>query len=323
MSFLDQASRLISNFLDRPPSGKPKIVVLLGATASGKTALSIDLAQAFKGEVISADSRQVYRYMDIGTDKILLEKKLSIEEPYKIDGLFHKGIRHHLIDVVNPDERFTVADFKEKSEKSITEIIARGNLPFVVGGTGLYIRALTENFSIPKENPEIRKRLYKELEAYGAKSLHLRLEKIDPASAKKIHFNNHPYVIRALEIFELTGKAKSQLTSDPLYDVLKIGLHWPREIMFERINIRAHEQIYKNGLIEETQSLLARGYNQSLSSMSSLGYREIMGYLHNEFTLEKAEEFLKQNTRNFAKRQLTWFSKEQKVIWLEGKINLT
>ncbi len=315
MDFFQKSEKLITDFL-ATPSIKQKIVVLAGPTASGKTALSIELATRFNGEVISADSRQVYRGMDIGTDKIPLEKKSL---PDETDGLFHKNIRHHMIDVANPDERFTVAAFVEKSHEYISQIADQKKVPFVVGGTGLYIRALTENFSIPSENPEIRKRLYDELATHGPEALHEKLKKVDPISAAKIHFNNHPYVVRALEIFELTGTPKSQLQGECRYDVLKIGLRRPKEIMFERINQRAHEQLYKNGLIEETKSLLEKEYAPTLASMSSLGYREVIPYLNGEYSLEQADLLLQQNTRQYAKRQLTWFNKEPHLIWIEAE----
>ncbi len=315
MTFLQKTEKLVREFLARP-SPKQKIIVLAGPTASGKTALSIELSNLFDGEVISADSRQVYRGMDIGTDKIPLEK-ITIDNGST--GFFHKGVRHHMIDVVNPDERFTVAAFVENSHSVVAEIAGRNKIPIIAGGTGLYIRALTENFSIPSENPEIRKRLYDELAKNGAEALHEKLKKVDPESAAKIHFNNHPYVVRALEIFELTGTPKSQHKSDSHYDVLKLGLRWPKEIMFERINKRAHEQLTKNGLIEETKSLLEQGYSPTLPSMSSLGYREVIAYLNGELTLKQCTELLQQNTRQYGKRQLTWFNKEPNLIWIEGE----
>lgn len=329
MTFLEKTENVIRTFLDKK-SNKQKIIVLAGPTASGKTALSLQLSNIYGGEVISADSRQVYRGMDIGTDKIPCEKiALKNEQSHNGEddkttsvapefGLFHQGVRHHMIDEVNPDERFTVAAFIEKSHRYISEIAGRKKIPIIAGGTGLYIRALTENFSIPSENPGIRKRLYDELATHGAQALHEKLQKVDPESAAKIHYNNHPYVVRALEIFELTGTPKSQLKSDCAYDVLKIGLRWPKEIMFERINKRAHEQLYKNGLIEETKSLLAQGYAPTLASMSSLGYREVIAYLTQKLTLEQCTELLQQNTRNYGKRQLTWFNKEPNLIWIEG-----
>lgn len=336
--FYAQSHQLIADFLStqtkfalecdntglKIPKPKPPIIVLLGPTASGKTALSIELCKAFNGEVISADSRQVYREMDIGTDKIAVtEQRLTEGGAPRFDdetGLFHDGIRHHLIDVINPDERFTVADFKKSCERLVPEITARGKVAFIVGGTGLYIRATTENFLIPDEDPTIKERLYSELKTLGAEALHKRLSQVDPEAAAKIHFNNHPYVVRALEIFELTGKPKSEHKSECPFAVLKIGLSWPREVMFERINKRAQEQLTKNGLIAETQKLLDHGYGEELSSMSSLGYREVIAHLKGQLTLPQTIELLQQNTRNYGKRQLTWFKKEPNVTWIQAQV---
>lgn len=317
--FYEQSHQLIADFLSAHKSSdyKPPVIVLLGPTASGKTALSIELCKAFNGEVISADSRQVYREMDIGTDKIAVTAQQLAEGG---TGLFHDGIRHHLIDVINPDERFTVADFKKSCERLVPEITARGKIAFIVGGTGLYIRATTENFLIPDEDPTIKERLYNELKTLGAEALHKRLSQVDPEAAAKIHFNNHPYVVRALEIFELTGKPKSEHKSECPFTVLKIGLSWPREVMFERINKRAEEQLTKNGLIQETQKLLDHGYGEELSSMSSLGYREVIAHLKGELTLPQTIELLQQNTRNYGKRQLTWFKKEPNVTWIQAQV---
>ncbi|MEK9132281.1 MAG: tRNA (adenosine(37)-N6)-dimethylallyltransferase MiaA [Patescibacteria group bacterium] len=297
------ANQVISDFLDRVKKiGVRPLLVLLGPTASGKTALSIELAKTWHGEVISADSRQVYRHMDIGTDKIPVAAR--------------EGVPHHLLDIVNPDERFTVADFKKLAEEKIDETWARGNLPMLVGGTGLYIRAITQNFSIPKEDKNIRAQIMAELAKDGKQALYDKLQKLDPAGAAKIHPNNIPYVVRALEIFMATGKGKNDQKAAPKYECLMLGLKPPREVLFEKINARVDEQIDKNGLIEETKKLLAMGFNRDIQSMRSLGYAEIIKYLDGTLTLDEARELLKINTRNFAKRQMTWFKKDVDVIWL-------
>lgn len=295
---------LVSEFLKTTAGAQQKsLLVLLGPTASGKTALSIELAKKFNGEIISADSRQVYRHMDIGTDKIPLDKR--------------EGVPHHLIDVVDPDERFTVADFKRAAEEKIEEILARGHLPMLVGGTGLYIRAITKNFAIPKEDKVLRAKLMAELSKFGKEALHDKLKKLDPAGAAKIHANNVPYVIRALEIVMATGKPKDDQKNPPRYSCLQIGLKWPREKLFERIDGRADDQI-KRGLIEETKRLLAMGYSRELPSMSGLGYREIISYLDGKITLDAAKELIQKNTRNYAKRQLTWFKKDDEIVWVDN-----
>lgn len=286
---------------DCKEKGDKPLLVLLGPTASGKTALSLENAKEFNGEIISSDSRQVYRYMNIGTDKIPEEKR--------------EGIPHYLIDVADPDERFTVADFKKLAEEKIHEILSRNRLPMIVGGTGLYLRSLTENFDIPAENPELRKKLLEELEEKGVAALYEKLKKLDPASALKIHPNNARYIIRALEIVMATSAPKPDRREKPKWRVLKIGLNPPKEILFERIQRRVDEQI-ERGLADETRKLLEMGYPKNLPSMSSLGYGEMIQYLEGALTLPQAAELLKRNTRNFAKRQMVWFKREKDVMWV-------
>lgn len=295
----------IANFLKkcRGNSKKP-LIVLLGPTASGKTALSLKIAQEFNCEIISADSRQVYKYMDVGTDKISTEKR--------------QGIPHYLIDVADPSQRFTVADFKRLAEEKIEEILGRGKIPFIVGGTGLYIDVLTKNFSLPPENKKLRAQLEKELEKYGKDFLHEKLKKLDPKNAEKIHPNNARYVIRAIEIFMATKSPKNDKRAESKYEVLQFGLNWPKEKLFERIEMRVDEQL-KRGLIEETKRLLQMGYDKTLPSMSSLGYKEIIKYLDGELTLPEVVELLKKNTRNYAKRQITWFKRDKNIIWLDAQ----
>jgi len=289
--------KIISEFIS---SNERPLIVLLGPTASGKTGASIELAKDFNGEIISADSRQVYRHMDIGTAKITLQER--------------QGVPHHLLDVVDPDQRFTLNDFKSHAEKMIDEIFKKGKIPIMVGGTGLYIEAITQNFSLPPENPDVRAQLYKELEEVGAEELHARLAKVDPQSATKFHFNNSRYIIRALEVAMTTGSAKKDTTAPPKYDVIKVGYQWEREKLYKRINARAEEQI-KNGLFEETAKLLKMGYDPSLPSMSSLGYRESIQYLNEELSREEALAAIQQNCRNYARKQLTWFKKDGKIRW--------
>lgn len=280
------------------------LLVLLGPTASGKTALSIELAKKFNGEVISADSRQVYRHMDIGTDKISLRDR--------------EGIPHYLIDVANPDDRFTVVDFMKLADYSIEKILSHKALPMLVGGTGLYITALTENFQIPEtgEALEIRKKLEEQMKEHGKEWLHNELAKVDPETASKIPFGSHLYVLRALEIYHATGKPKQNRKGEPKYETLKIGLRWPKEILAERIATRVENQ-FKNGLIDEVKKLLEMGYSPELPSMKSLGYREVVDFLNNKITLEEAKKLIVSNTVKFSKRQMTWFKRDKDIVWVD------
>lgn len=302
--------KIISDFIEKcRVACKKPLLLILGPTASGKTALSLEIAREFGGEIISADSRQIYKRMDIGTDKIPFDKR--------------EGIPHHLIDVVEPDERFTAADFKLLAEEKIEEILARGRLPMLVGGTGLYIRIVVQNFALPKENPAVREKLTRELEKFGKEFLYEKLKKLDPDSAAKIHKNNVPYVMRALEILEETGKPKHDRQMAPKYECLLIGLFLPKEKLFERINARAENQI-KRGLVEETRELLKTserkcGCGKSCAFENCIGYKEISQYLKGSLSLDEALEILKKNTRNFAKRQMTWFKKEPGILWIPAE----
>lgn len=314
--------KTVEKFLSQRKAGKKSALVILGPTASGKTALSIELAKRFNGEIISADSRQVYRYMDIGTDKIPLEKR--------------GGIPHYLIDVVNPDERFTVVDFKKQAEEKIEEILAAGRLPIVVGGTGLYLRTLTENFQIPGTGDDLslRKELEKEalarakqecgdnapLEAIEERAtalLHEKLKAVDPDSTKKIHPRNRRYILRALEIFYLTGKPKREDQAHRKYDILKLGLCPPKEVLDERIARRVDEQ-FERGLVEEVKMLLRRGFHENLPALQTIGYRELISTFHGKISLPEAKEQIKIHTRQFARRQMIWFRREKDITWRSG-----
>lgn len=287
---------------------KIPILVILGPTASGKTALSLRLARELNGEIISADSRQIYKEIDIGSDKIPVEKQ--------------EGIPHHLIGVVSPDQVYTMSDFKRDAEALIEDIYARRKLPVLVGGTGLYIRAMVQNFDLPSvpPNAELRQKfesiLQENGEEKGKEILYKMLEKRDPDAAKKIHPNNIPYVTRALEIVEKVGK-KSEQKLEPKYRAYVVGIDWPREELSKRIDARVDEQI-KRGLIEEARMLLQK-YNVKLPSMTSLGAKEFLEYFEGRSPLESVVERLKANTRNYAKRQQTWFRKEPDVHWINGE----
>ncbi len=285
--------------------GQKPLIAVLGPTASGKTALSVEIAKRYNGEVISADSRQIYKYMDIGTAKIT---------PHEM-----QGVKHHLLDVADPAEEFTLSDFKRHALKAINEIHQRKKIPVMCGGTGLYFSSIIQNYEIPRIPPQfdIRQKLAQYYEEHGAEALHALLKERDPVAAAKIHPNNVRYVIRALEINMAGGTQKNDEKGRPMFSVFKVGIDWPRDILYERINRRVDEQL-SAGLLNEVKGLLMRGYNEKLPSMSSLGYPELIGYIKGEATLEQAADLIRKNTRNYCKRQLTWFRREKDVAWIPG-----
>jgi tRNA dimethylallyltransferase len=300
------------------------LIVLFGPTATGKTKVAIELAKRIDAEIISADSMQVYRGMDIGTAKPTLEER--------------QGIPHHLIDIRNPDETWTVSDFVSEVKKLKSEIVKRGKVPIMVGGTGLYLWALLEGFSFPiaPADKELRKRL----EITPTALLYARLATVDPGAAGKIHPNDRKRIVRALEVYELTGRPISEwqkknvaaafgspfkgslppeaTSSNPEY--LLIGLNLPRAQLYERINQRVDSMMEK-GLIEEVRSLLAKGYSKELPSFQALGYKEVVDYLFGKWTKEQMIEELKKRTRNFARRQMTWFKRFSSVHWIEANLS--
>jgi len=287
---------------------KRPMIVLTGPTAVGKTKLSIALAQAVNGEIISADSMQVYRHMNIGSAKITFEEM--------------QGIPHHLIDVLEPWDEFNVVVFKEMCEKCLKEIYERGHIPIVTGGTGFYIQALLKDidFTENEENKSYREYLEKLAKEKGAEHLHQMLLKVDPASAEAIHANNIKRTIRALEFYHLTGKKISdhnekEKEKTSAYNACYFVLNAPRDLLYTRIEQRIDEML-EQGLVEEVKTLKDMGCHRGMVSMQGLGYKEILAYLEGEMSLETAVEILKRDTRHFAKRQLTWFRREQDVIWL-------
>ena len=281
------------------------LIVILGPTGSGKTALSLELAKKLKGEVISADSRQLYKGMEISTDT------LSKEDQGKIP--------HHLLGIIKPDEAISVAEYKTKATKLIDKLQKNKKIPILVGGTGLYISAITEGYSIPKIPPNLalRKRLMTEAKKKGNEAIYKRLQKLDPHAAKKIHPNNLRYVIRAIEI-NMAGKKKQDKKDGGKYDVYMVGIDWPRADLYKRIEKRVDAQI-KRGLVNEVKSLLDQKYLPDLPSMTSLGVKEIIPHIKKNMPLDKCIEILKKNTRHYAKRQLTWFRKVKKINWLKPK----
>ena len=302
MKILEDISQFL---LESEQLGKKPLIVIMGPTASGKTTLSLKIAGTFNGEIISADSRQVYKYMDIGTAKI---PENSME-----------GIRHHLLDVVSPDVEFTVADFKRHTLKVINEIHLRRKIPILCGGTGLYLNAVIENYQIPQvpPQPDLRKQLAQYYEEHGEIMLHNLLKERDPEAAERIHPNNVRYVIRALEINYVGNHQKKDSKGEQLFNTFTIGIEWPREVLYERINRRVEDQM-GSGLLNEVKTMLMKGFNEKLPAMSSLGYLELIAFLKGELTLEQAKEEIKKNTRNYAKRQLTWFRRYKDIYWLDG-----
>lgn len=287
---------------------KKPLIILTGPTAVGKTKASIGLAKAVDGEIISADSMQVYRHMDIGSAKIKPEEM--------------EGIPHHLIDVLEPDDEFHVVKFQQLAKKAMREIWERGHIPIVTGGTGFYIQALLYDIDFDENEKENACR--KELEAYarehGAEALHEKLALVDPASAEMIHPNNIKRVIRALEFYEQTGKRisehnETQRQRESPYAFAYFVLTDDRAHLYERINRRV-DQMIEEGLVNEVQALKDKGYTKQLVSMQGLGYKEILDYLDGNCTLEEAIYTIKRDTRHFAKRQLTWFKRERDVIWI-------
>lgn len=291
---------------------KKKILVIGGPTAVGKTELSIELAKRLNGEIISADSMQIYKYMNIGSAKVSKEEM--------------NGIPHHLIDVVDPSKNFSVADYKEYGEKAIKEIISEGKLPIIVGGTGLYINSLTcnMNFTEAEKDEEYRKELDKLANEHGNNYIHEMLKDIDPISYKEIHANNRKRVIRALEVYKLTGKPFSSYNAgddfyNSEYDIYYYVLTMDREKLYNRINLRVDIMMEK-GLLNECIKLKEMGYTSSMQSMQGIGYKEILYYLEGDVKLQEAINMIKQGSRNYAKRQLTWFRRDPRVTFLDKDI---
>lgn len=284
-------------------------MILSGPTAVGKTRLSIELAKEFNGEIISADSMQVYRGMDIGSAKIRKEEM--------------EGIPHHLIDVLDPSEEFHVARFQQMAKNAMEEIYKKGKLPIVVGGTGFYIQALLYDvdFSKGEGDASIRSHLLGLEKEKGEGYLYQKLREIDFLSAEEIHPHNKKRILRALEFFYQTGEKISEHNAHEKqkispYEFSYFVLHMEREILYQRIEKRVDKMI-EDGLIEEVKRLYQKGYKRDLPSMQGLGYKEILGYLDGEYDLSEGVYRIKRDTRHFAKRQLTWFRREKDVIWLD------
>ncbi len=286
-------------------------IIILGPTASGKTAISIKLAKLLNGEIINADSTQVYKKLKIGTAKITKDEM--------------EGVKHHLLSFLNPDEEFSVSAFKSKANKLTKKMLKSNITPVIVGGTGFYIDSLINNYNYSQtiKNDEIREKYFKLAEEKGNEFVYNVLMEKDKESAQKLHFNDIKRVVRALEVFEVTGKTKSELNKENALrhsqsdlKPLIIGLNMPRELLYSRINLRTDIMI-NNGLIKEVRKLYNSGYSADLQSIKSIGYKELYDYFENKKTLEEVTGEIKQATRNYAKRQITWFKRNKDAIWFD------
>ncbi|MHB0859300.1 MAG: tRNA (adenosine(37)-N6)-dimethylallyltransferase MiaA [Anaerolineae bacterium] len=292
---------------ERARANPPRVVVIVGPTAVGKTALSLRLAQRFNGEIISTDSRQIYRGMDIGTAKATASERAQAP--------------HHLLDIVEPDEELTLAHYQELAGQAIEEVWLRGKLPMVVGGTGLYVRALTEGWTVPAVPPNLalRARLEERAVREGAQALHDLLVSVDPEAAERIDARNVRRVIRALEVHHETGTPISvlQRKHPPDYRLLYIGLTMPREALYERIDRRI-DAMMEAGLEDEVRSLLACGYDLELPSMSGLGYRQLVAYIRGQLSRDEAVALIKRETRRFVRQQYNWFRLDDvRIHWFD------
>jgi tRNA dimethylallyltransferase len=296
-----------SNIDNREPKTENRVIFLVGPTAVGKTEIAIELAKDLNAEIISCDSMQVYKGMDIGTQKPLPDLR--------------KKIKHHMLDILAPDEEFSAADFRSKALRIIRAVHKKGKIPLFVGGTGLYMKAMVDGlFPSPPKDERLRKRLYKEKEKYGSRYLHDKLNKVDQKAASAIHPNDAKKIIRALEIYHTTRKTVSEMKykTRPLsdkYDVEIIGLVRPREELYNRINERV-DRMFQEGFLDEAKRFYKK--KLSITAAQAIGYREIFDYLGGKISLDEAKELIKKNTRHYAKRQLTWFKGDKRVKWIEA-----
>ena len=291
-----------------PGAEKEKLVIILGPTASGKTELAVRLAERFDGEIVNADSVQVYRGMDIGTAKPSAELR--------------QRVAHHLIDIVSPASNFSASDFRREAAGAIADIMRRGKKVFVVGGTGLYIRALLQGLvDSPSGDDDIRKELSEEADRKGESELLGRLSAVDPVTAARLHPNDRVRIIRALEVYQLTGRPISQFRhehgfTENHYLHLKIGITVERQDLYRRIERRV-EQMMGQGLVREVSELLEGGYDAGSKAMRSIGYRQICSFINGDYDLAEAVRLIKRDTRRYAKRQITWFKLDDEINWVE------
>lgn len=290
---------------------KPKVLVIAGPTASGKTGIAIELAKRLNGEIVSADSMQIYKYMNIGTAKPTEEEKC--------------GVLHHMMDFLEVGDKFSVAQYKDMAMKCIEDILSRGKVPIVVGGTGLYINSITEEVNYnekAEENSEIRSELEKEAMQYGNQKLYDELKKIDPEASKKIHLNDTKRIVRALEVFRETGititeHQKMSKQNDKKYDYKIVGLYVEREELYERINKRV-DLMVSQGLLKEAEDIIKMIENKGrLTSFQAIGYKEFVPYFKGEIGFDEAVENVKRESRRYAKRQITWFKRTDGLKWFD------
>lgn len=288
---------------------KDKLIIIMGPTAVGKTNLSIEIAKKVNGEIISADSMQIYKYMDIGTAKV------------KDNEMF--DIPHHMLDIIYPDETFSVSDYQERAKDLIRKINEKGKIPIVVGGTGLYINSLVYdlNFGIVPPNQDFRDEMEALANKHGNEYIYSRLLEIDPMASKGISVNDRKRIIRALEICTSTKKTLSEYNEDfrkevDDYDLFMFCLNMDREKLYSRINYRV-DLMLEEGLLDEVKSILSKGYKKELVSLQGIGYKELIMYLEGDLTLNEAIDLIKQKSRNYAKRQLTWFRRDKRINWID------
>lgn len=284
-----------------------KVIVIVGPTCSGKTKVSIELALKLNSEIISADSRQIFNYLEIGT------AKPSIEEL--------NSIKHHFINYLEPDEKYNVSRFENDALEIIEKLFSKNKIPVVVGGSGLYINAIIDGiFDAVEADDDFRQEFNSLREKFGNQYWYDELNKVDPLSASEMLPQNWKRVMRALEVYHLTGqpiwKFQREYKRESNINFIQYGIEWPREILYENINNRVITMI-SNGLVDEVKNLLNQGYDSKLNSLNTVGYKEIISYLQNEISLDRAVELIKRNTRHYAKRQLTWFRKDKRINWIK------
>lgn len=285
-----------------------KIVAVVGPTASGKTSLAIELAKKLDGEVVSCDSMQIYKHMDIGTAKPTADEQ--------------RAAVHHMIDIVEPSVRFSVAEFTQRARQCIDEVLSRGKVPVLAGGTGLYLDSIIENVVFPDigEDPSFREEMAEKARESGNEAVHRLLAEKDPEAAEKIHPNNLRRVIRALEICHLTGKTFTQVNREskrePVYDALIFGIDAEREVLYERINRRVDKMV-DEGLTEEVRKLMEMGIGRDTTAMQAIGYKELADFFDGRLTFDEAIEKIKMESRRYAKRQLTWFRRNSEIVWVK------
>ncbi|MCB9798707.1 tRNA (adenosine(37)-N6)-dimethylallyltransferase MiaA [Candidatus Nomurabacteria bacterium] len=295
----------------------PKVIIILGPTAAGKTDWSLRLARQLDGEIISADSRQIYKKMNIGTAKVEGEWKWNVSWNGLRHSYYVENVAHHMIDFLDPGKSFSAAEFRDRAVKYIKVAHRQGKVPIIAGGTGLYISTLVNNYYIPRVPPN--KKLRKSLEEKSLAELMDWLERMDEETAKNIDTKNKRRIIRALEVCMLTGEKFSdqKKQGERMFDFLQIGVDVDRSVLYDRINRRA-EKMMQDGLIEEIQALLRQKYSWQLPSMSGVGYRQFQEYFEGKISIEKAIELLKRDTRRFARRQLTWFRRDKDIVWCKS-----